>query len=109
MSLLDLQTGDKSSAIRLIALTGYGQAGDLEKNKQSGFDLHLVKPVDIEALLKAMEQVLPDYVERLCKLSAPTSGSFNGCPKPLNHPVHLGDVDRCREAVREGLAREQHP
>jgi len=38
----------------LIALSGFGQAGDRQRSKQAGFDLHLIKPVDpgeIESLL----------------------------------------------------------
>jgi CheY-like chemotaxis protein len=35
----------------LIAVTGYGQADDRERSKAAGFDHHLVKPVDISALL----------------------------------------------------------
>jgi PAS domain S-box-containing protein len=34
----------------LIALTGYGQPDDRKKSSVSGFDEHLVKPVDIEKL-----------------------------------------------------------
>lgn len=40
--------------VLLIALTGYGQAGDREESKAAGFDHHLVKPADprrLEALL----------------------------------------------------------
>jgi signal transduction histidine kinase len=42
-------------AVRLIALTGYGRDSDREKAAASGFDSHLVKPVDpdvLQALLK---------------------------------------------------------
>jgi PAS domain S-box-containing protein len=35
----------------LIAVTGYGQADDRQRSKAAGFDYHLVKPVDISALL----------------------------------------------------------
>jgi CheY-like chemotaxis protein len=35
----------------LIAVTGYGQADDRERSKAAGFDHHLVKPVDLAALL----------------------------------------------------------
>ncbi len=38
----------------LVALSGFGQAGDRERSKKAGFDLHLIKPVDpaeIESLL----------------------------------------------------------
>lgn len=34
----------------LIAVTGYGQPGDQLRSAAAGFDHHLVKPVDIEAL-----------------------------------------------------------
>lgn len=34
----------------LIALTGYGQSEDRTRSQEAGFNLHLVKPVDIEAL-----------------------------------------------------------
>ena len=37
---------------RLIALTGYGQADDLEMARRSGFDLHLTKPASADALLE---------------------------------------------------------
>ncbi len=38
----------------LIALTGYGQAEDRRRVREAGFDLHLVKPVDPDALLRAV-------------------------------------------------------
>ncbi len=40
--------------IRLIALTGYGLAEDQRRVLEAGFDLHLVKPVDIDSLMKAI-------------------------------------------------------
>jgi CheY-like chemotaxis protein len=40
--------------IKLIALTGYGLADDLRRVMDAGFDLHLVKPVDIEQLMEAI-------------------------------------------------------
>lgn len=38
---------------RLIALTGYGQQADKALATQAGFDQHLTKPADIEALMQA--------------------------------------------------------
>jgi CheY-like chemotaxis protein len=35
-----------------IALTGYGQAHDPRHSRESGFQYHLVKPVDVDRLLK---------------------------------------------------------
>src|SRR5690606_15135227 len=33
-------------ALRIIALTGWGQDGDRQRSREAGFDAHLVKPVD---------------------------------------------------------------
>jgi CheY-like chemotaxis protein len=36
--------------ILLVALTGYGQPDDRRRSNAAGFDVHLVKPIDIEEL-----------------------------------------------------------
>lgn len=36
---------------RLVALTGYGQRGDRERALAAGFEVHLVKPVDLQRIL----------------------------------------------------------
>ena len=46
-----------SGTIALIALTGYGQDEDRRRALQSGFDRHLVKPVDAERLTQALMEV----------------------------------------------------
>jgi CheY-like chemotaxis protein len=38
--------------IMLVALTGWGQAEDKRRSREAGFDAHLVKPVDFDALEK---------------------------------------------------------
>ena len=38
-------------SIRIFALTGWGQPADRERTRESGFDEHLLKPVDFDALL----------------------------------------------------------
>jgi CheY-like chemotaxis protein len=43
--------------LRLIALTGFGQPGDRERALSAGFDLHLVKPVDLKSLLRIVEEL----------------------------------------------------
>jgi CheY-like chemotaxis protein len=37
-------------ALRLLALTGYGQESDGERSRAAGFDEHLVKPLDLSQL-----------------------------------------------------------
>jgi len=41
-------------AIKLIALTGMGQPADLERTRDAGFDVHLIKPVNPNDLFNAM-------------------------------------------------------
>ena len=38
-------------AMRIIALTGWGQADDRRRIQEAGFDLHLVKPIELSVLL----------------------------------------------------------
>jgi signal transduction histidine kinase len=38
----------------LVALTGWGQEEDRRKSKEAGFDLHLVKPVDLDLLMERL-------------------------------------------------------
>jgi signal transduction histidine kinase len=40
--------------IRLIAVTGYGLESDRERSSSAGFDDHLVKPIDLGLLAKAL-------------------------------------------------------
>jgi CheY-like chemotaxis protein len=39
-----------SHNLTLIAVTGYGQDVDRARSREAGFDAHLVKPVDLDAL-----------------------------------------------------------
>ena len=41
----------------LVALTGYGQAEDRARSLEAGFDHHLTKPVDLDTLVRVLEQV----------------------------------------------------
>jgi CheY-like chemotaxis protein len=38
----------------LVALTGYGQEEDRQRSAAAGFNAHLVKPVDLEALYQLL-------------------------------------------------------
>lgn len=45
------------SEILLIALTGYGSAEDQQLAQEAGFDIHLVKPVDMDKLERILEDI----------------------------------------------------
>jgi nitrogen-specific signal transduction histidine kinase/CheY-like chemotaxis protein len=44
----------KLNAVKLVALTGYGQVEDLRRAQEAGFDDHLVKPVDFGTLSRCL-------------------------------------------------------
>jgi CheY-like chemotaxis protein len=43
-----------SDRVRLVAMTGYGLETDRRKSREAGFDAHLVKPADLDALITAL-------------------------------------------------------
>jgi PAS domain S-box-containing protein len=43
--------------IRGIAVSGFGQAEDIERSREAGFDVHLTKPIDFPALTRALDAV----------------------------------------------------
>jgi len=42
--------------VKLVALTGYGQAEDRERARAAGFDVHLTKPADVATLAAVVAQ-----------------------------------------------------
>lgn len=57
---LDLMRELRNRGITLpgIALSGYGQEGDIEKSREAGFLAHLVKPVDMDRLIEAIDDAI---------------------------------------------------
>lgn len=45
--------------LRLVAVTGYGQAQDRERSTEAGFHAHLVKPVEIALLREVIAGLMP--------------------------------------------------
>jgi PAS domain S-box-containing protein len=43
------------NGVYLVALTGYGQQEDQRRSREAGFDLHLVKPVSVDALQRVFD------------------------------------------------------
>ena len=44
-------------AIRLVAVTGYGQDRDAQRAREAGFDAQLVKPLTIDALQETLAEL----------------------------------------------------
>ena len=50
----EMRASPELANIRLVALTGYGQAEDKQRARSAGFDDHLVKPVEFPALQRVL-------------------------------------------------------
>ena len=53
-----------SNGVMLIAITGWGQLKDRERTREAGFDHHLIKPVDPQALLTLLARLQPGDTTR---------------------------------------------
>jgi len=40
--------------VYIVAVTGYGQESDFAKSREAGIDDHLVKPIELDTLLRAV-------------------------------------------------------
>jgi CheY-like chemotaxis protein len=48
---------DAHQALRVIALTGYGNASAFTRSREAGFDAHLVKPVEVDELARIIQDL----------------------------------------------------
>ncbi|HEX9808087.1 MAG TPA: response regulator, partial [Alphaproteobacteria bacterium] len=46
--------------IVIVALTGWGQDEDRQRSQEAGFDRHIVKPVDYQALTELLDSLLAE-------------------------------------------------
>jgi len=56
-----LRERDDMASVKIVAMTGYGQGTDRERAIESGFDDHIVKPVDIDVLRKIFANATAGY------------------------------------------------
>jgi CheY-like chemotaxis protein len=54
-----IRAAEWGRSIVIAALTGWGQEADRRKSREAGFDHHLVKPVEVEALHRILSAPLP--------------------------------------------------
>jgi CheY-like chemotaxis protein len=47
----------RTSAVKGIALTGFGMAEDVRRSKEAGFDFHLTKPIDVAELRSVLRKL----------------------------------------------------
>jgi CheY-like chemotaxis protein len=52
-----LRTRPGMEDVLLVALTGYGQDRDIRRSREAGFDHHLVKPADPQALTDLFSRI----------------------------------------------------
>lgn len=63
--------------MQLIALTGWGQEQDRQRTRDAGFDAHLVKPVELDALRSCFRKDRSNVVEQDGSGSLVTDESLN--------------------------------
>jgi signal transduction histidine kinase/CheY-like chemotaxis protein len=49
----------RGDSIRGVALSGFGMESDIERSMEAGFDVHLIKPVNLERLSEILRKVFP--------------------------------------------------
>jgi PAS domain S-box-containing protein len=59
-----LRADKRSQGMVLVALTGYGQEEDRRRARDAGFDHHLVKPINPEAILAVLGPTRPSFGPR---------------------------------------------
>jgi len=47
----------RKQRIKSVAITGFGTEEDIRRSKEAGFDLHLVKPIDLHELQTVLDQM----------------------------------------------------
>jgi signal transduction histidine kinase/ActR/RegA family two-component response regulator len=52
-----MRKSELDGSVKLVAMTGYGQAEDKRRAHEAGFDLHLTKPVPPEVLRNALSEL----------------------------------------------------
>ena len=106
-----LRQQDGTRHLRLIAVTGWGQAGDRARASEAGFNAHLTKPTEPELLLSALE------VKQIGKLRHSWYPDFSEVRMPnrnisltpeqdafVENVVEAGDYQKRKsEAIRDAL------
>jgi CheY-like chemotaxis protein len=52
-----LRSEEVIGSLILVAITGYGHEEDRRRSHEAGFDFHLVKPIDLDALRQILDQI----------------------------------------------------
>src|SRR5262249_9890681 len=106
-----IRATEAGRAMKLIALTGYGQSADMRQAREAGFDLHLVKPVEPARLDGALREIHPIPEQR--SASAPGAVRGRGAAGGYKRAgggatTHGGQEWQARAAVPEGDAAVSH-
>ncbi len=59
-----LRSQEWGATMLLVAVTGWGQAGDRDRTSRAGFDAHLVKPVDVQEMIDVIKPFAQGLLDR---------------------------------------------
>jgi signal transduction histidine kinase len=75
-----LQSRATGAPMVVIAITGYGQEADRQRSESCGFRAHLVKPIDLDALQRLLQQIAAEH------LGTSTQAPSAPAPPAPEHP-----------------------
>ena len=90
--------------MKLVAVTGYGQERDRARSEASGFDLHLVKPLDFAALNESLEELLWSLIPEAGHLRA-NVGTYDESERAVSHPLALTQLLVAYHMVKAAVGR----
>jgi CheY-like chemotaxis protein len=53
----EIRSSPELGSVLLVALSGHGRVEDKERSKRAGFDIHLVKPIEHDKLLRLIAEI----------------------------------------------------
>lgn len=78
-----LRQAPETAGARLIAVTRYGQDADLQRGLDSGFDVYLIKPVDLETLRSTLQEFFSGAAGRI-PLQQKSGRAGGGAPRTVS-------------------------
>ena len=70
-------------------MSGYSQADDRRRSEASGFAHHLVKPLEIDALLEVLDKLVPDNSRHISRLSRNGANSERVANRECSDSIYL--------------------
>jgi CheY-like chemotaxis protein len=85
-----IRARDEWQDLLVVALSGWGQQGDRRRTLQHGFDYHLVKPAERDALTAVLAAAAPDAIDDAGGARGPHPAFERPSPRPQSPSPRAG-------------------